>query len=122
MNFRIVYLREAHPVDGDAPPREDEAPRIPQPVTLAARHEVASACLAGLELAAIPAWVDEMDDAVSRAYAAHPDRLYLIGADGKVVWKCAKGPQGFDPDGLDQAIRKLLRPVESTNQSSPTAE
>lgn len=73
-----------------------------------ARHEAAAGCIAGLGLADIPALVDEMDDAVNRAYAAQPDRLYLIGADGRVAWKCGKGPQGFDPDGLERAIRAAL--------------
>lgn len=109
VSFRIVYIREAHPADGDSPSREEGAPQIVQPATLAARHEVAAACVAGLELSAIPALVDEMDDAVNRTYAAQPDRLYLIGADGKVAWKCGKGPQGFDPDGLGRAIRKALK-------------
>jgi hypothetical protein len=112
VDFRIVYIREAHPLDGDAPPREPDAPQILQPRTSAARHEVAAACVAGLGLEAIPAWVDDMDDAVSRAYAAQPDRLYLIGADGKVAWKCGKGPQAFDPEGLEAAIREALGVVE----------
>ena len=103
-----MYIREAHPIDGESPPQEADAPQILQPKTMEARQEVATACVAGLELDAIPAWVDEMDDAVNRAYAAQPDRLYLIGVDGKVVWKCGQGPRGFDPDGMEVAIRKLL--------------
>ena len=103
-----MYLREAHPADGDAPPREADAPRVAQPQTLEQRRTAAGACLADLELGAIPTLVDEMDDAVGRAYAAWPDRLYLIGTDGKVLWKCGPGPAGFDPDGLDAALRKAL--------------
>lgn len=123
VNFLVVYIREAHPIDGESPPREADAPQITQPTTLAERHDVASACVAGLELDVIPALVDEMDDAVNRAYAAQPDRLYLIGADGKVAWKCAKGPQGFDPDGLEKAIRKALTLDEPpTVEPAPQAE
>lgn len=109
MQFRLIYVREAHAVDGPAPPREGDGPQIHDPKTMAERGHVAGECLAGLELSAIPTLVDELDDAVGRAYAAHPDRLYLLSADGKVAWKCAKGPQGFDPDGMEAAIRKLLR-------------
>lgn len=119
MHFRLVYVREAHPVDGDSPPREPDAPRVEQPRTAEARHAVAEACVAGLELEAIPAWVDELDDAVNRAYAAQPDRLYLIGADGKVAWKCGKGPAGFDPEGLERAIRVLFGAPEPEPPAPP---
>lgn len=119
----VVYLREAHPTDGDAPPRDQDAPRIAQPQTLEQRRAIAGACLTELELGAIPTLVDELDDAVGRAYAAWPDRLYLIGTDGKVVWKCGPGPAGFDPDGLESALRKLLAldepPAPAPSDSAP---
>jgi hypothetical protein len=36
-----------------------------------------------------------------RVYAAHPERLYVIGADGTVLFKGGKGPFGYDVDELD---------------------
>ena len=38
-------------------------------------------------------------------WVAMPERLYLLDAGGKVVWKCGLGPHLFDPDGFEKAIR-----------------
>lgn len=57
----------------------------------------------------MPAVVDGMDDAVNRAYQGHPDRLYLVGIDGKIQYAGERGPRGFDPDTWEQAIEQELR-------------
>ncbi len=56
----------------------------------------------------MPAVVDEMDDAVAQAYAAMPERLYLIGLDGKVTYKGGMGPMSFPPQEWQQAIEKYV--------------
>jgi len=71
------------------------------------RIEVGQACMLRLELE-MPALVDEMDDGVARAYAAVPERLYLIGADGKVAYKGGMGPMFFRPEEWEQAITRYL--------------
>ena len=43
--------------------------------------EVGQTCMLKMALE-IPALVDEMDDAVAGAYAAMPERLYLVGRAG----------------------------------------
>ena len=53
---------------------------------------VATTCMATLELEPIPALVDGMDNKVGKAYAAMPDRLYLVGRDGKIAFRGARGP------------------------------
>ena len=42
---------------------------------------------------------------VERLYTGWPDRLYLIGKDGRVRYKSAPGPFGFKPGGLEAALR-----------------
>jgi predicted nucleic acid-binding protein len=71
------------------------------------RVEVGEACMVKLALEP-PALVDEMDDAVARAYAAMPERLYLIGTDGRVAYKGGMGPMFFRPKEWAQAIRDHL--------------
>jgi len=83
-------------------------PIVEDPVTLAERNEVARVCMTKLALEPIPALVDDMDDAVGKAYSAHPDRLYLVGRDGTIAWRGGPGPMGFIPEELDRAIRKEL--------------
>ena len=56
----------------------------------------------------MPALVDEMDDAVSTAYGAMPERLYLIGRDGKVAYKGGMGPMFFKPHEWRESIETYL--------------
>ncbi|MBS1250735.1 MAG: hypothetical protein MAG431_02330 [Chloroflexi bacterium] len=39
---------------------------------------------------------------------AWPTRLYLVGVDGKVVYRAGLGPFGFKPSELDGAIKEYL--------------
>jgi hypothetical protein len=86
----VIYIREAHP---------DEAGntfQIPQPKTMAERQKVAKEFAQTLKLS-IPVLVDALDDPVGKAYAAWPDRLYVVDAEGKVAFKGGVGPGGFAP-------------------------
>ena len=101
----MVYIQEAHPSDGwQIPPNEQEGVVYEQPKTAAEREALAEACVLHLDLS-IPTLVDEMTNAVDRAYAALPDRLYLVDADGRVAYKSGPGPWGFKPQELAAAIR-----------------
>ena len=104
VEFFVVYIREAHALDGRAPLGGNGMPIVEEPVTMAEREEVASVCMTKLDLEPIPALVDGMDNAVSRNYAAAPDRLYLVGRDGKIAYRGGPGPFGFKPDELEKAI------------------
>ena len=53
-----------------------------------------------------------MDDVVSKAYAAKPTRLYLIGLDGRVVYAGGLGPFGFRPEEFGEAIVEYLARVD----------
>jgi hypothetical protein len=52
--------------------------------------------------------IDDMENSTERAYDAWPDRIYLIGTDGRVAWKSGHGPWGFRPNELERALRDLL--------------
>jgi hypothetical protein len=105
-----VYIREAHALDSRMPGGGGENPILEDPRTLLERRTVASVCMAKLDLAPIPALVDELDDAVNAAYAAWPDRIYLVGRDGRIAYHGGRGPFGFSPDELEEAIRAELQP------------
>ena len=107
VDFYCVYIQEAHPSDGwQVPMNLDDDVVFAQPRTDDERSEVAQACMLRLELE-MPLLLDGADNAVDRAYAALPERLYLIDAEGRVAWRCGPGPMGFDPDGLEKAIREV---------------
>lgn len=104
VQFLVIYIREAHPVDG----WDLGSPnRIYDPQTMEERRAVAGTCEAALEYG-IKTYVDEMDDQVMTAYAAWPERLYLIERNGRVIYSGGLGPWGFKPAELKQAIDALL--------------
>ncbi len=49
-----------------------------------------------------------MGNSTDLAYSALPDRLYLIGKNGKIVYRSGPGPMGFKPDELEAAIAGYL--------------
>lgn len=111
MQFFVVYIREAHALDSPSPLGGGGMPIVEDPVTLDERRAVAAVCLAKLALEPMPALVDDMQDTANRAYDAYPDRLYLVGADGRIAYRGGPGPFGFDPDELEEAIQhELTRP------------
>ena len=103
VQFLMIYIREAHPTDGWYMGRHD----IRDHRSIVERRQVAGKCEVALQYG-IPTLVDEMDDAVMTAYAAHPDRLYLLGVDGCVAYAGGRGPWGFRPSRLKKAIDALL--------------
>ncbi len=71
------------------------------------RVEVGQTCMLKLALE-LPALVDEMDDAVAAAYAAMPERLYLVGRGGRIAYQGGMGPMFFRPTEWEGAIEKYL--------------
>lgn len=106
--FFIVYIREAHPEDGWVlEDNRDEGIAVADPVSLGERAAAAEACALRLETR-IPILLDGLDDAVASAYGGWPDRLYLIGRDGRVAFQGEVGPFGFRPEELAAAIELEL--------------
>lgn len=107
----VVYIWEAHPQDGwQVDVNLVEGVVFDQPATFKEREQVAHACSLGLQLE-IPTLIDDIDDSTDRAYAALPERLYLIGRDGRVAYKGDRGPMGFKPDELEAAIEAHLAEI-----------
>ena len=80
---------------------------IYDPPTIEERRKVAGSCETALQYG-IHTYVDEMDDAVNKAYAAWPTRLYLVGLEGRVVYHGGLGPFDFHPSKLEKAIQEYL--------------
>lgn len=123
MKFISIYIREAHPVDGwwlgkwpfgalMRLGRLQAATDVYDPKTIVERRAVAGDCEEALKYG-IRTYVDEMDDAVNKAYAAWPTRLYLVGTDGRVVYHGGLGPFDFHPSKLGAAIEEYLTQFDS---------
>src|SRR5688572_33470697 len=107
-DFRVVYVREAHPSDGwQVPQNQRQGAIVATPKTIEEREKIAHQCSAHLEQN-IPIVLDGMDDAVEKAYAGWPDRIYIIDRDGKIVYKGRPGPAGFKPAEAEEALKRLF--------------
>lgn len=104
VQFLVIYIREAHPTDGWKMGNHD----IKDPQTLEERRSLAKQCGAAMKHG-IKTYVDEMHDPVMTAYAAHPERLYLIDVDGKVAYQGGLGPMDFNPKELKEAIQREMK-------------
>ena len=107
--FLIVYIREAHPEDGwvlESNRRDEVA--LADPTTLDERAAAAEACVLRLHTR-IPVVLDELDDRIALAYGGWPDRLYLIGRDGRVAFQGGEGPGGLPARGAGGRDRRRAR-------------
>lgn len=111
VDFFCVYIQEAHPTDGQQSTQNvTDGILYEQPRTIDEREELAQVCMLRLDLQ-MPTLLDNMDDEVDRLYAALPDRLYLLDAQGKVVFRTAVGSPGFDVEIWHAAIAAHLAAV-----------
>ena len=109
VEFFVVYIREAHPTDAwQVEANEREGVLFTQPTTFEERIEVANACSVRLDMS-IPTLVDDMGNSTDLKYYALPDRLYLVGKDGRIAFQGAPGPFGFIAAELEQAIADSLK-------------
>jgi Iodothyronine deiodinase/EF hand len=107
--FAMVYVREAHPTDGWRMESNDRlGVATAQPRTYDERMQVAQKCSRLLDLG-FPMLVDSIDDVVGARYSGMPGRLYLVDRHGKVAFKSGRGPYGFKPAELEQALVLLLQ-------------
>jgi hypothetical protein len=103
-----VYIDEAHPSDiWQMQSNIKEGVLFRNPTTSEEREKVASSCVRKLHLA-IPALIDSIDNRVEQRYTGWPDRIYLIGSDGRIRFKTEPGPFGFDAKSLGIALRAAL--------------
>ena len=104
LQFVCVYIREAHPHDGDQVPKNlQEGILIDQPTSVDARAEAAGLMQARYAFG-FPVVIDDLDNTTEDKYVAEPNRLYLIDEDGVVRFKTGLGPAYFDIDAFETAI------------------
>ena len=109
VEFLLVYIREAHPTDGWVAPGNQKAGiEIAKAKNYEEKEGYASVCVRtlGIKFTTV---VDKMDAKVESNYMGWPDRLYLVGKNGRIAWKGDPGPQGFKPPQLEAAIEAELR-------------
>ena len=104
-----MYIQEAHPSDGWQVPQNLEQDIVfNQPKTEEKRIEAAEACALNLNLK-LPMALDDMGNTVDKAYAALPDRLYLVDARGVIRYRSEPGPWGFDVNAWEKVILEEIQ-------------
>lgn len=117
--FLGVYVREAHPIDGwRMGSNDDVGISIRQPRDYMERRAKANECGTKLKMS-FPLLVDEMDDRVGHAYSGMPARLYVIDRAGKIAYKSGRGPFGFQPTEMEQALLLLLLDQKTPAVAAP---
>ncbi len=107
-NFFGIYVREAHPDDGwMMQSNTNVGVKLNQPKTIEERTAVAKTCATQLKYS-MPLLVDTMDDRVGNLYSGMPARAYVIDIDGKVTYQGGRGPFGFRPAEMEQALIMTL--------------
>jgi alkyl hydroperoxide reductase subunit AhpC len=107
-DFVMVYVREAHPTNGWKMSSNERAGiAVPQPTTWDERTKVAEQ-FCSLHKPSLPVAVDDISDVVGNAYSGMPARLYVIDPQGKVAYKSGRGPFGFRPSEMEQALLMCL--------------
>jgi hypothetical protein len=103
-----VYVREAHPADGwTLGSNEKVGISVLQHKDFTERCQAAGTCCSSLKTT-IPMVVDEIDDRVGIAYSGMPDRLYVVDTKGRIAYKGGRGPFGYKPPEMEQALIMLL--------------
>jgi len=135
VQFFLVYVREAHPVDARPgvdgrpgnPARGD--PNIRQPRTMDERSRAATECLKGLKLT-LPCLIDNIEGTTEKAYGAWPAVTTVVDIDGKVCFY-SRGPGGAKPKEAETALKQLLAndgkfagaaPAPSAEKPSPRSD
>ena len=106
--FYIVYIQEAHPIDGwQVDDNEKDDVLVADTVSKEDRANVAGMCVLNLGIE-LPALLDEPDNRVERAYTGWPDRLYVVDRDGRIAYKSAAGPFGFKPADVEATLKRIV--------------
>lgn len=105
VEFRMVYIREAHAIDSERPTAIAQKKKIKQQTTYKDRCTTAKMLLNDNRLT-IPCLIDSMDNQTNADYSAYPDRVFLVRQDGRLAVAADRGPRGFRP-GLN-SVEKWL--------------
>ena len=85
---------------------KDEKLVFNQPKELEERRKLAQVLVDKLKYR-MPVAIDGMDNPADRAFSAWPERIYLIGKGGRVLYRGDVGPFGFHPEAAEKALAAL---------------
>ena len=78
-----------------------------QPKTLAQRVAIGNDFIKRFRFP-LPFVVDDMDNAADLAYAAWPERIYIVNEDGTIAYRGGMGPFNYNPDEARAWLEKRI--------------
>ena len=106
MGFVTVYIKEAHPQDEwQMDSNEKEGVCYPQPKTTEDRIRIANDFVRRFDYDP-PLLVDTIDNPANALYAGWPERLYIVDAQGTIVYKGKPGPFGYHPEEVEAWLKE----------------
>jgi len=121
-DFLTVYVREAHPTDEwQMKSNVKDEVCYAQPKTLEQRVAIANDFTKRYKFN-LPFGIDDMSNAANDAYAAWPERLYVIDESGHIAYRGGMGPFNYNPSEVREWLAARYGAVKhETPKSSATA-
>ncbi len=97
-----MYVREAHPTDEwQMKSNLKDEVCYAQPKNLGQRVAIAQDFTKRFKFP-LPFGIDDMSNAADKAYAAWPERLYIVDESGHIAYRGGMGPFNYDPKEVRQ--------------------
>jgi hypothetical protein len=78
-----------------------------QPKVFAERRDAVKILVERLKYR-MPVAIDAMDNRADQAFAAWPERIYIVGPGGRVLYKGGMGPFEFRPEEAGKRLSEVL--------------
>ena len=118
-DFLTVYVREAHPTDEwqmKSNVKDDVC--YAQPKTLEQRVAIANDFTKRFKFP-LPFGIDDMSNAANDAYAAWPERIYIIDESGRIAYRGGMGPFHYKPEEAREWLAARYGAVRHEAPKSP---
>ena len=124
VDFLTIYIREAHPQDewqmkSNLKDKDDVC--YTQPKNLEQRVAIANDFTKRFKFS-VPFGIDQMGNAANDAYAAWPERLYVIDETGHISYKGGNGPFKYDPKEVRAWLAQRYGEVKHPEAAATPAE
>jgi len=121
-DFLTIYIREAHPLDewrmkSNEKDRDDVC--YVQPKTLQQRVAIANDFSKRFNYP-LPFGIDEMTNDANDAFAAWPERLYILDESGRVSYKGGNGPFKYAPKEVRAWLAQRYGAVQHAGTAADT--
>ena len=106
VDFVTVYIEEAHPIEQSNFTGNVEIPKHQNMEQRIAASQIVENSKSSGDCYSIV--VDLMDNQASLAYAALPERLYVV-LDGEIIYEGAQGPFGYSLGEVEKCLENVIR-------------